>query len=265
MYGANVVEMTKTDIETLQRIENSVYRQIFHVPNYSQRCALRGEAGASSMRSRIMEGKIKLLKHTKIQGEDSLLGRITSEFKSMRKAKWTYTLKEYLKETNIEYRELDKMTKETIKARVREWDTKEWKKELLTKKSLELYKNWRTEIGGNEHDYDNTPASVTLFKSRTNILPLNDRNRHKLTENNLICQLCLDGIEDLEHFIILCPCYSQIRNKAIELQQPYLEHKEVVIGIFLFEKQNIYRKKKVLQEMWRSRDKKIKQLNNEST
>ena len=260
LYGANVVELTNTDIENLQRIENSVYRQIFNAPNYSQRCALRGEAGTSSMKARIMEGKVKLLHYTKTQGEDSLLGRITAEFKSMKKAKWTTTIKEYLNETCIMYNEMDTMTKESIKRKVRDWDTREWNKEVIGKKSLDLYRNWRVTMGGNEEDYDNIPASITLFKARTNILPLNDRNRHRQTDESTQCQLCNNNYEDLEHFIIFCPYYREVRNKAIELQQPYIEDKEMLIGKFLFEKDNLFKKKKVLHEMWRSRERKIKEM-----
>ena len=43
LYGANIIEFSKTEIEKLQTIENSVYRQILGAPNYAQKSALRGE------------------------------------------------------------------------------------------------------------------------------------------------------------------------------------------------------------------------------
>ena len=262
LYGANIVELTKTDIEKLQTIENSVYRQILNAPCYAQKSALRGEIGASSMKARIMEGKIKLLQYTKSQGDESLLGRITMEMKSMKKCKWTVNMAEYLKETGIKYNELDILTKDEIKSKVQHYDTKEWKAEVRSKKSLEIYEQYKTEIGGNDEDYDNTPASVTLYKARTNILPLNDRNRFRTEGNDTKCQICESPFEDLEHFLIYCPQYTEIRNGSIELQQPYIENTNNIIGQFLFCKSNFYSKKKVLQEMWKSRERKIKTLQN---
>ena len=207
---------------------------------------------------RIMEGKIKLLQYTKNQGENSLSGRITTEFKNFKKAKWTLNMGNYLKTTGIRYSDLDRMTKEEIKMKLEKWDTEEWKKEVQSKKSLELYQQWRKSIGGNEEDYDNTPASVTLYKARTNILPLNDRNRH--TNNETACKVCDCVLEDLEHFLIECQYYTEIRQQSIELQKPHLENKSEIMGYFLFSEENLYQKKKILQKMWNHREKRMKQL-----
>ena len=43
LYGTNIMNITKTEIEKLQRIENSVYRQILGAPQYTQGTALHGE------------------------------------------------------------------------------------------------------------------------------------------------------------------------------------------------------------------------------
>ena len=239
-----------------------MYRQILNAPNYAQKCALRGEIGASSMKRRVMEGKIKLLQYTKNQGENSLLGRITTEFKNLKKAKWTINMGEYLKTTGISYSDLDIMTKDGIKLKLQRWDHKEWKEEVKSKKSLELYCQWKTDIGGNDEDYDNTPASVTLYKARTNILPLNDRNRHKPNNIDTTCPFCRTQLEDLKHFLLACPYYTEIRQQTVELQQPHTENINEILGNFLFSKENLNEKKKVLQQMWTYRDKKVKQLEN---
>ena len=214
------------------------------------------------MKRRIMEGKIKLLKYTKNQGDHSLLGRITAEFKNLKKAKWTINMGEYLKTTGIEYGDLDRMTKDKIKSKLQKWDTKEWQKEVRSKKSLELYQQWKKEIGGNDEDYDNTPASITLYKARTNILPLNDRNRHKTGNVDTNCKVCdsESAVEDLEHFLIECPYYLAVKQQSIVLQRPYIENKKEIMGYFLFSKNNLCENKKILQKMWILREKKMKQL-----
>ena len=249
LYGANVIEFSKTDILKLQRIENKVYRQILGAPAYSQVSALRGEIGASSMTSRIMEGKIKLLKHT-MTSEDSLLGRVTTEMKGLPKAKWTKNLCSYLKRTNIQYNRLRELSKDEIHKSINQWDTLEWRKELNEKSSLEVYFNWKNKIGGMDKVYDNTPSSVLLYKARTNVLPLNDRKRWANEDTK--CKACGEEMENLKHFLLHCPKYNEIRITIPELQQPFQNNESDVIGRFLFESEMEVCKMK-LKQMWKIR------------
>ncbi len=55
--------------------------------------------------------------------------------------------------------------------------------------------------------------------------------------------------EDLKHFLLWCPAYTEIREKITRLQQPYIEE-EVIIGKYLFE--NIYteKNKKEIYKFW---------------
>ena len=57
LYGINIMDVTKEEIETLHKIENNVYRMILRAPNYTQAAALRGEIGATSMKARILKGQ----------------------------------------------------------------------------------------------------------------------------------------------------------------------------------------------------------------
>jgi len=57
LYGTSVIDMTKKEIEELQRVENGVYRQILGAAGYTQAAALRGEIGAKSMKARLLEGQ----------------------------------------------------------------------------------------------------------------------------------------------------------------------------------------------------------------
>ena len=54
-----IVNLTETEINKLQRVENSVYRQILGGIKSTAVTSLRGEIGASSMKTRIMIGKMK--------------------------------------------------------------------------------------------------------------------------------------------------------------------------------------------------------------
>jgi hypothetical protein len=50
-----------------------------------------------------------------------------------------------------------------------------------------------------EKHYDNTPASITLYKARANVLTLNDRKRHQNEETT--CPLCKHEYEDFTYMI----------------------------------------------------------------
>ena len=82
-----------------------------------------------------------------------------------------------------------------------------------------------------------------MFKARTGTLNLNKQKRH----------FCTDVEEDRIHFIIMCPGYKEVRKTVIELQRPYEENREEVIGKFLFIEKNIEKKKEVLYQMWKKK------------
>ena len=55
LFGRAVVVTPKTSIQKVQRIENKVWRYLLGIGGYSTVEALRGEIGASMMKTRIME------------------------------------------------------------------------------------------------------------------------------------------------------------------------------------------------------------------
>ena len=177
LFGASVIDMTKQEIEQLQRIENSVYRTILGSPTYTQRTTLRGEIGAASMKARILESQWKYLNYCMNEGND-LLRRIVEVTRDEKKNRWMRGLEKYLEALGVKNGILEK-TNEEIRIIMKEWDNREWKKEMNTKESLNIYREWRTERGNQEHVYDKRPSSVILFKCRTNNQNLNDRKRFK--------------------------------------------------------------------------------------
>ena len=123
-----------------------------------------------------------------------------------------------------------------------------WKKEMESKTSIELYRNFKATIC-EETIYDNRPSSATLYKARTNTLQLNDRNRHIGKE--IHCMMCAEPTikEDINHFILHCTAYTEERRKIVELQQPYIESEENSLGLFLFGHSNLEKKKEHLHFM----------------
>ena len=129
LYGANIVDFNRQDLEKLQRIENSVSRKILNAPNYGQESALRGEIGMSSMRGRIMEGQLKYLQYI-LRGESNkLLERVIEEMRmEKKKSKWISDMMENRKLIGIKG---ENVSNNEISEKVKKWDTHEWKKRAL--------------------------------------------------------------------------------------------------------------------------------------
>ncbi|XP_043192465.1 uncharacterized protein LOC122365374 [Amphibalanus amphitrite] len=261
LYGANIFYITEEEVKKLEMIENGVYRQILGAPRYTANCALRGEIGASTMKTRVMKGHLQYVRST-LQGNNQLLKEVIETQLEEKSTKWAKMINAHLETLNLSQKDLRDLKKEELNQNMIRWDDKRWKEEVETKTSLRIYKRWKLKV--KEDDvYDNTPQSRILFQARTNTLPLNSRKRFTKEKTN--CVLCDEQNEDLKHFLLECPILSEIREKCPELQQPYWEDKEEVIMKFLFDdnRKHMEDKKQILYSMWklRYRRQKEKELN----
>ncbi len=256
LYGINVIEVTETEIVKLQRIENGVFRRILGAPSYAPVATLRGEIGASSMRVRVREGQLKYLRHLLVEGNDLVRG-VAEEVWESRQGRWVKKMVEEMRKLREVRGSITNETKESIKIKMQEIDTRQWKEELNEKGSLVPYAKWRKEIGGQDSMYFNDHASELLYRCRSNTMQLKDRKRFigEATE----CKLCGEEKEDLEHFLLWCPAYATERAESQILQQPY---EEEVLGKLLFENNNITESKQMILKLWRKREKLMKDTEN---
>jgi hypothetical protein len=66
--------------------------------------------------------------------------------------------------------------------------------------------------------------------------------------------MCGAEMEDIRHFMLWCTELSGERMNIRQLQQPYEESENDVIGRFLFEKEELERKNGALARMWKLRE-----------
>merc|ERR1712008_316581 len=197
-----------------------------------------------------------------IEGENNLTKEILNKVrKEGEENKWNKQITEYLKETNIKYNEIYKLKRKEIKKKVRKWDNDMWKKELESKTSLTIYRNFKKEMR-EEKNYDNRPESRLIFQARSNTLNLNDRKRFKKesTKEDKECKLCGNEEENMIHFIIECKEMETVRNSRLMIKYQE-ENKEDIIGNILFEPENIEKTKIMLGKMWKYREKRIEEIN----
>ena len=227
LFGSSIIIFNQEDIKKLQRIENAVLRKILGAQRFAPIATLRGEVGSSLMESRIMKEKISYLKYAE-NSDNQMLRRVMVELREGQ-YKWFKQVESYMIEVNI--RNIGEESKETIKKKIYEYDTRKWREEMETKSSLHIYKNWKKEI--KQSPYRNNFQSVLLFKLRSNTLNLEVRNRFK--GESTICKMCNEDEEDLFHFMLHCRMLQDIRINRIELQRPIGENEEATVGDFLFE------------------------------
>ena len=119
-----------------------------------------------------------------------------------------------------------------------------------------LYKNNIEEISW----YDNTEEARLLARGRTNTLNL--KWREKFKNQDTTCPTCRRSEENLEHFLLFCGTYSEIRTEYEFLAQPYIENSsELIANILLFRKSSekeINERKKLLKRLWRKRSQVMK-------
>ena len=79
------------------------------------------------------------------------------------------------------------------------------------------------------------------------------------------CTICGHETEDLEHSLLYCAGYNNIRMQCPILQQPYQENNlEILADLLLFKTQDPVEtevKKETIRKMWRERTKIIEQKN----
>ena len=68
-----------------------------------------------------------------------------------------------------------------------------------------------------------------------------------------MCRLCNSITEDLEHFILDCLGYSDIRQTFIILRRPLIENTEQIISDFLVNEDTTQENKEILYSLWTKR------------
>lgn len=246
LFGISVINWNDKEIEKLQREENNVWRKVLGAPGYTALAAMRADIGSSSMVARAMKAKLNFLKYAS-NSANGVLNRAVEDMFSKNYG-WSRKIKLYMERTAIEGLDnLKILSTGEIARRVKEWDTKEWEKDLQSRVTLQLFRSCKKEIR-EEKFYDNTFGSVLLFRARSNSLKLGWRGRFEGKE--VRCKLCGAEEETLEHFIVLCPSFVESRIKfemngiAIEnilgLKEPYdMTRSKLFLGDIWMKRQSI--------------------------
>ena len=202
LYGRTVVTTSDTNIVKLQRIENRIWRFLLGVGGYATIEALRGEIGASMVKSRIMETSIAYILDV-MNSEFTELKNIMQDSIKKGKGRWYNNINRYRQELKITWDDLLGLDRKALKKLIRNYDNDCWEDGLLEKPTTEFYAAEKREIGY-EHCYSNNYDSKLYARARINALQLEKHKGRGNKNYNTMCRLCGEEEEDLIHFIVKC-------------------------------------------------------------
>merc|ERR1711942_309441 len=249
LFGRAVVPTCKTTIEALQRKENKVWRYLLGIGGYSTVTALRGEIGASMVKSRIMETSLQFVRST-MNSEFNNIKEMMMDTIETGVCKWYTMVNSFREELEIEWEELFNMSKEDLKKKIVEYDTKIWEHNLMNKSTLEYYKEGKVKIGY-ESCYRNNINSLFLARARINSLKLEEAKGRGKKFYNKNCKLCGLGVENLVHFIVECPAIERKRNYEL-LDRNLINPKQRLIK-FLYDRGKYQEKGAMIKHLWYER------------
>ena len=210
LHGLEVMSFNKDFIKQLQTIENGVFRKIFTARDHTPNTVLRGEIGSSLMETRFIQTKLLFVNNI-LEGENELIKQILYNTIEDNKNTWKRKFKDYLRDLNISFNRLTRMSMQEIKDKARNVDTEKWNREIEKKTSIHIYKKFKTQIK-EEQFYRNDFSSTLLFQARSNTLHLNRDKRFK--NESTICDLCHIEEENMTHFILKCNKLDNSRKKS---------------------------------------------------
>ena len=261
LHGSEVIYYNEAEIKKLQIEENKAFRYIVNARKCTAISALRGEIGASLQITRDMKSKILFARH--LLKDNQLTKEIFLKQLHEKKAtKWIKLIKKYMDSLRLNIDMIESFNINKLKGIFKQYDDTLWKADLENKSTLKLYREHKRKIKEEQHLYDNTAATTTLFEARTGTLKLNTIKRHN--DEDTKCNLCDHTNEDLEHFLLDCEALTSTRNNIPALQRPYNENRNQIMANFLlFNEESddiIDRNKNDLQKLWQQRFTLMQQL-----
>ena len=186
LYGQEIARLNNYDTENLQKIENVVYRNILNVPKYTGVEFLRGEVGSSSMKWRIIKGRLLYI-HRKLTDEkDTYIKKIIKKDIELGYTEMGKRLRKEILEAGLTAR-IETYSRSEIISAIKEKDRLEWISNMRNKVTLKRYMENKVNIL-EEKWFKNANKYTLIMKGRSDTLNL--KWREWGSEEEKICPLC---------------------------------------------------------------------------
>ena len=246
LFGRAVVPSCKSKTEAIQRKENRVWRHLMGIGAFSAIDALRGEMGASMVKSRIMETVLQFARDA-LNSKFTNIKEMMEDTIKVKKGYWYRYADSYMKELGIKWKELQQYSREDLKKIIIDHDTKLWKESLEKKPTLKYYNKGKNKIGY-EFCYRNNTNSKFLARARMNCLKLEEAKGRGNKKYDKTCKLCHQEEENLVHFIVGCKDLEADRNYCL-INESIEDPEEKMIDL-LFSNKEYQKVGKMIKKLW---------------
>ena len=221
------------------------------IGGYSTVDALRGEMGASLVSSRVMETMMLYVIDTMRSNFDNMKEMMKDTIR-VKKGRWYTSIDKHRENLGITWEELQEMSREELKSRVRIYDTERWQESLEAKSSQKYYLQGKREFGY-EFCYRNNFDSMFLARARLNALKLEEQISRGKPNYDATCKLCKSAKEDMAHFLIDCEELEEDRD--YNLIDNSTKNSEDRMVDLLFKTQDFQGVGHMIRKMWQRRRK----------
>ena len=121
MYGRAVIPTSETNIGKLQRIENKVWRHLLGIGGHATVEGLRGEIGASQVKSRVMKTMLAYMVDTMASDFTKIKSMMTDTIERG-KGKWYNAINSYRVELGLTLEKVETIDRTDLKKIVRQYD-----------------------------------------------------------------------------------------------------------------------------------------------
>ena len=211
------------------------------------------------VKSRVMETNFQYVRST-MNSEFENIKEMMQDTIKLKAGKWYKTVNSYVEELGIEWTDVYQMSKEELKRRIKDYDTKIWEYNLAKKSTLKYYSEGKIKIGY-ESCYRNNANSMFLARARTNSLKLEEAVGRGNMYHDKICKLCSLGEEDLVHFIMECPILEGKRDYSI-IDKNIVDPRQRMI-VLLFKQRKYQEVGEMIKNLWNRRKAILKYKNEE--
>ena len=216
--------------------------------------ALRGEIGASMVKSRIMETMLLYMIDTQASNFTNVKDMMKDTLER-RKGRWFRAIDEYREELGLSWENLEDMDRLTLKRLVKAYDTEKWNDGIRRKPSLRFYVQEKREI---HYDlcYRNNNNSMFYARARINALKLEEHKGRGIEGYNKMCKLCKE--EDLVHFVSKCKKLEPVRDYDL-LDRDVSDPEDRMRNVLYRDDRN-WRVGKLIKDLWDLKRKLLKNM-----
>jgi hypothetical protein len=218
IYGSEVVQITKTELDKLEVVQVGVGKFILGLPECTPGEAVRGELGWWKMEDYVAQRKLGYLNRLERAKTNEWCSIAEKEAKSEegQRSRWWLEIQSLVKKYDVDMRKVNEEPerwKQHVRGTIAVYVEKEWKRKMMEKESLAIYR-LRSDMKAAEYHSGDWESNL-LAQARCGQLKIGEVCS-RWTREEEPCAMCDMEMETLDHFIAKCPEYDDERGMLMK-------------------------------------------------